>query len=49
MKVQAIGKGIVQQFLKDFPTLSSSLCKPMELSDEACIMLYTDPLYGLQN
>ena len=49
MKAQAIGKGVASQYLKDYSSLSSNLCIPMELSSEACLMLWADPTFGLQD
>jgi hypothetical protein len=49
MKAQAIGKGVASQYLKDFSSLSNSLCTPMDLSYSGCHMLWEDPIFGLQD
>ena len=40
MKNQAIGQGITKQYLKDFNSLNSSLCSVMNLTSQACLMLW---------
>ena len=42
-------KMLIKQYLKDYSSLSSSLCSKMNLSLSGCQMLWTDPVYGLSD
>lgn len=49
MKNQAIGQGLIKQYIKDKKALDANLCSVMNMTSEGCAMLWEDPLYGLSD
>ena len=47
LKAQAIGQGIVKQYLSNYSLLASGICVKINLEEAGCRMLWDDPLYGL--